>query len=69
MTRQQANAELADILTYIIELNPDMRFGQILQNYGFIIRDDDGSWSNGFYLEPQILLKRVRESLEQSNLT
>lgn len=64
MTRQQANGELADILTYLIELNPDLRFSQILLAYEFVME-----YENEFYKEPQVILERVRKALEQSNIT
>lgn len=63
MTRQEANHELAGILTYLIEMNPDLRFNQILQNYEFVIRDADGNWINGFYTEPHFTLERVRSKV------
>ena len=39
--RKESNKELLRILSDIVEKNPDLRFGQILFNYQFIIGDDD----------------------------
>ncbi len=71
MTRQQANQELVDILQYLVETEPDLRFSQILYNYGFVkpIRPARPElaldWQNEFYYEPTRILARVRGKIEQ----
>lgn len=60
MDRQEMNRALVRHLAALVEAYPDQRFGQLLQNHGFIHRYDDGPWQNEFYLEPDDLLKRVR---------
>lgn len=74
MTRQRANRELLEHLILLVEKHPDQRFGQLLQNAGFLDALDFGAyvpgwggpaWKNEFYLEPQELLKRVQETLKQ----
>lgn len=68
MTRQEANRELVDILSELVEKHPDMRFGQLLE-YASIVRTrhlGPGDWQNEFYMEPQKLLERVVISLENS---
>ena len=64
--RKEATAELLQILGKLILDNPTQRFGQILQNYGFVSFYDESdpyAWNNEFYLEPVELLKRVQEKL------
>lgn len=70
MTRKDANIELLNKLEYCIERYPDMRFSQILQNFGFIkpIRPAKDSsqvdWQNEFYVEGGQLLDRVIRRIE-----
>lgn len=64
MDRQTANLKLVEVLTKLIEKNPDQRFGQLLRNYGFILETDVLShvlWVNEFNLEPDVLLTRVKD--------
>jgi len=67
--RQQATLELLRLLQELVHDNPTMRFGQILQNYGFVKAERPAnpeqriSWQNEFYVEPVALLKRVKEKL------
>lgn len=75
MTRQQANYQLVNLLHKLVEENPQLRLGQILQAYNYVevlkmdIKHDSGAvepfiyWNNEFYLEPQELLKRVEQKL------
>lgn len=61
--RKEATMELLQILGQLILENPQQRFGQILQNYGFVSFYDEAdpyAWNNEFYLEPVALLKRVK---------
>ena len=75
MKRQESNQELLDILQYLVETNPDLRFGQILQAYGFVKPERPArpeaniSWQNDFYTEPAFILKRVRGKLVESDIT
>lgn len=39
--RQEANRELIQNLTAYVEKYPDLRFGQILEGFGFVIEDTD----------------------------
>ena len=69
MTRLKKNMELLDTLKTIIENNPDLRFGQILFNYGFIMPDhfeERKGWmmKDPFYEEPIITLGRVNQCLK-----
>lgn len=58
--RQNANRELMVILYDLIENNPDLRFGQILSNFGFVKNKSTGDgWKDEFYLEPEHVLNRV----------
>ncbi len=47
-----------------------MRFSQILQNFGFVKAerpahpDQRISWQNEFYMEPQDVLKRVKQRIK-----
>jgi len=56
--RQETNQELVDILQYLVELQPELRFGQILSVYNFI-------QDNPFYEEGTTTLDRVKASLER----
>lgn len=69
MSRQYANYQLVRILVDLIKDNPEQRFSQILQNYGFIkpnrptnpeVRID---WQNEFYEEPEVVLERVKQRI------
>ena len=39
--RQEANRELIENLAVYVEKYPDLRFGQILEDFGFVIEDTD----------------------------
>lgn len=69
MTRLEANVELSTILNDLMLKNPDLRFSQILYAYGFVkpnrpTKDAGEAWQNEFYLEPEEVLKRVKERLK-----
>lgn len=71
ITRHQINLQLAELLLYLIDKNPTMRFSQILQNFGFIVSarhsvDGMSLWANEFYTESEYILKRVSERVENS---
>ena len=54
--RQEANRELIENLAGYVEKYPDLRFGQILEDFGFVIEDTDL-----FNEESVDTLERVRE--------
>lgn len=69
-----ANLELIFILVRLVQNNPQMRFSQILVNFGFVkneLQHDDvfitklGPWKDEFYLESKDLLKRIKFRLEE----
>lgn len=70
MSRKESNIDLLNRLEYLIEKHPDMRFSQILQNFGFVkpqraVRDPGRiSWQNEFYIEGSDLLTRVIRRIE-----
>jgi hypothetical protein len=63
------NMALIEELTMLVKGNPDLRFGQILRNFGFVatnsVKNNAGDivtvWHDEFNVEPDDLLKRVRE--------
>ena len=70
MNRQETNIVLVKTLEMLIEKYPDMRFGQILFNFGFIdyIHDkvcDAITIKDPFYEEPTETLKRVKEEIDR----
>lgn len=56
--RQETNQELVDILQYLIETQPELRFGQILSVYNFVSNDP-------FYDESTSTLDKVKIALEK----
>lgn len=66
--RQIHNENLVHILSKLVKENPDLRFSQILQSFGFVEYDDLGFnggpvWTNEFNEEPVAILKRVEAKL------
>lgn len=71
--RRKANEQLLLCLSILIDENPEQRFSQILQNYGFIqpldvtlhqsIKSAYKVWKNEFNAEPQQVLERVRAAM------
>lgn len=59
--RQEANLEILEHLRKYIINCPDLRWGQILSNYGFIPKGDP------FYEESVDTLKTVKETNEKFN--
>lgn len=70
MNRLEANRELIGILVRLVEKYPEMRFSQILSNFGyaiqrgeFVVRNEKQShenfWIDDYNLESRELLKRV----------
>lgn len=70
MNRQETNQQLVDILQFLIEINPDLRFSQILSAYGFVKAARPArpelkiEWQNEFYTEPEKILERVESRLD-----
>lgn len=70
MNRQETNIVLVKTLEMLIAKYPDMRFGQILFNFGFIdhIYDkicDVTTIKDPFSEEPAETLKRVEEEIDR----
>ena len=70
MNRQQTNIVLVKTLENLIEKYPDMRFGQILFNFGFIDHVYDKICNvtmikDPFSEEPTETLKRVKEEIDR----
>jgi len=70
MTRLESNRDILNLLEYLIEKYPDQRFSQILQNFGLIKPNRPANpenridWQNEFYMEPDELLKRIKQRIE-----
>ena len=66
MTRQQANKEILRILSVMVEIFPDMRFGQLLANADVLKYDPHSSGiktiRDEYHLESKDLLERVKNS-------
>lgn len=72
--RIQANKLLLEQLSVMVNQFPDLRFSQILANFGFVktVRDFEHngnslnpSWADEYHLEPTELLKRVIKSIKE----
>lgn len=66
--RQTANLGLLLTLGDLIQENPDLRWGQILVNFGFVERLPDGNWKDEYYSEPMDLFDRVNETVRKAQL-
>jgi hypothetical protein len=70
VTRKQANDELLKELSQLLESNPDLRFGQTLNNFGFVrqVRPANPNlgldWKNEFYTESTEVLERVKRCVK-----
>ena len=71
-TRQEQNRQIVQLMQTLVESYPDLRFGQILQNFGFVdvlelhkhVMEFSGNvWTDEFYKEPEVILKRVKEAI------
>lgn len=60
--RQEANKELIQNLSAYVEMYPDLRFGQILEGFGFVVEDTDL-----FNEESVDTLERVRKVAFEEN--
>lgn len=72
MNRHQDNLDLVEQLVDLVNENPDMRFSQILLAYGFVKQtrparpEANIDWQDEFYMEPDVLLKRVKRRIEDN---
>ena len=68
-TRGEYNAKLLIILSKLIEKYPELRFGQVLYNFGFItkpaIDEDTYKLFDPFNEEPVVMYNRVVKTLEK----
>lgn len=58
-TRLEVNREILLMLNQLVESNPDLRFSQLIQSFGFVESNNDD-----FYLESIDLLNRVLDKLK-----
>lgn len=63
--RQDLNQQLCTILSTLVGSYPDMRFSQILATFDFVMRDFEGHWKEEYYVEPDVILQRVKEAIER----
>lgn len=65
MNRQEANKKILEIVTSVVENNPDLRFIQILWKLGIIDSKKFGDEKilDRFYEEPEETLKRIYNRL------
>ena len=68
-TRGEYNAKLLIILSKLVENYPELRFGQILYNFGFITKsaivEDTYKLFDPFNEEPVVMYNRVVKTLEK----
>jgi hypothetical protein len=69
--RRAANRGLLSILQALVESDQDLRFGQILNNYDFVLNDPGQPsghpvWRDEYHMEPDKLLARVRAALARA---
>ena len=68
-TRGEYNSKLLIILSKLIEKYPELRFGQVLYNFGFItkpaIAEDTYKLFDPFNEEPVTMYNRVIKTLEK----
>ena len=62
MTRKEANIEILQMLMAEVIKDPEIRFGQLLQNMDTVVEADDDwlIWLNEYYVEPEMVLKRMK---------
>jgi hypothetical protein len=76
MTRMEANLKLIEILTRLTYQYPDLRFSQMLFNFGFVkdaskdVMTATGPettrcWADEYYIESSELVKRIGEQLKK----
>lgn len=64
MTRDEANKLILQKLSDFILLNPDIRFGQALYNLCIVYSADLDKWTDEYYTESEIMLKRMDNKYE-----
>jgi len=70
--RQEINQKIVYELSKLVNKYPDLRFGQILSNFGFIEQtnhfEDDyhdyDYWKDEFYIEPEEILERIQKAIK-----
>jgi hypothetical protein len=62
MTRINANRAIIAILLTYVEKHPQLRFSQLMQMLGVVEGEGEHTmlWHNDFYLEPEELLRRIK---------
>ncbi len=73
-SRLKENQALLEYLKAYIDVHPNQRFSQILNNYGFVRNTEDSAvgtaynmnWKDEFYLESDKLLERVEKIYEEN---
>lgn len=72
--RQIANRHLVELLHQIVEMNPDLRFSQILSAFEFVDRIELDKyiqgwqghvWADEFNTEPSVILERVQKAIRE----
>ena len=61
MNRKEANMEIVRLLVNLINMHPDMRFGQLLQMAGIVLYDEERKvLLDNFYEESTHTLDKVK---------
>ena len=64
MTRKEANMEIVRLMVNYINMNPDQRFTQIIQNLNVVEYDADlDILKDNYNEESKVTLKRVKNTL------
>lgn len=68
--RKFYNGELLKILSKLVAKYPEQRMGQILYNFGFVTRKEEGTWKlfDPFNEEPITTYNRVVEILKKADI-
>ena len=68
--RKFYNSELLKILSKLVAKYPEQRMGQILYNFGFVTRKEEGTWKlfDPFNEEPITTYNRVVEILKKADI-
>ena len=68
--RFKANCWLLNTLAELVNEHKELRFGQILEAYGFVKtgephNDIYATWDRDIYVEPQFIAERVEKRIEE----
>lgn len=68
--RKFYNSELLKILSKLVAKYPEQRMGQILYNFGFVTKKEEGIWKlfDPFNEEPITTYNRVVEILKKADI-